>query len=50
LGSHALGNGQAEESGADDEEVKTSGHRLLRVSDARCPTHLARPRDRGSAR
>jgi len=33
LGSRALGNGQAEESGADDEEVETSGHRLLRVSD-----------------
>ena len=26
-------NGQAEESGADDEEVETSGHRLPRVSD-----------------
>ena len=33
LGGHALGDGQAEESGADDEEVKTSGHRLPRVSD-----------------
>jgi hypothetical protein len=27
LGRHALGNRQAEESGTDDEEVKTSGHR-----------------------
>ena len=27
LGRHALGNGQTEESGTDDEEVKTSGHR-----------------------
>jgi hypothetical protein len=33
LGCHALGNRQAEESGADDEEVETSGHRLPRVSD-----------------
>jgi hypothetical protein len=33
LGGHALGNGQAEESGADDEEFETSCHRLLRVSD-----------------
>ena len=33
LGSHALGDGQAEESGADDEEVETSCHRLPRVSD-----------------
>ncbi|GFG98763.1 hypothetical protein MTIM_46420 [Mycobacterium timonense] len=43
LGSHALGNGQSEESRADDEKIETSGHRLLRVSDRVALTHLARP-------
>ncbi|GAA4294364.1 hypothetical protein GCM10023161_43580 [Mycobacterium paraffinicum] len=43
LGGYALGNGQAEESRADDEEIETSGHRLLRVSDRVGLTHLARP-------
>ncbi|GBG40888.1 hypothetical protein NJB14197_16580 [Mycobacterium montefiorense] len=33
LAGHALGDGEAEESGTDNEEVKTSGHRLLRLSD-----------------
>ncbi|BBY23875.1 hypothetical protein MSTO_40800 [Mycobacterium stomatepiae] len=33
LAGHTFGDGEAEESGSDDEEVKTSGHRLLRVSD-----------------
>jgi len=33
LSGHALGDRQAEKSGADDEEVETSGHRLPRVSD-----------------
>jgi hypothetical protein len=46
LGSHALGNGQAEESRADDEEIETSSHRLLRVSDRVALTHLARPGSR----
>ncbi|GAB1814173.1 hypothetical protein MUNTM_32120 [Mycobacterium sp. MUNTM1] len=43
LGSNALGNGQSEESRADDEKIETSGHRLLRVSDRVALTHLARP-------
>ena len=42
LGGHALGNRQAEKSGADDEEVKTSGHRLPRVSDLRAQNPIWR--------
>ena len=40
LGSHAFGDRQAEKSGADDEEVKTCGHRLPRVSDLAAKTRF----------
>ncbi len=41
LAGHALGDRQAEKSGADDEEVETSGHRLPRVSDRATVARLA---------
>ncbi|BDB45711.1 hypothetical protein IWGMT90018_61570 [Mycobacterium kiyosense] len=53
LGSHALGDRQAEKSGADDEEVETnvgvetSGHRLPRVSDLAAETRLGGSRGAG---
>ena len=42
---HALGNRQTEESGTDDEEVKTSGHRQPGY-----PTTLRRPESNGGPR
>jgi hypothetical protein len=41
LSGHALGNRQTEKSGADDEEVEASGHRLPRVSDCETAARLA---------
>ena len=47
LSSHAFGDRQTEESGADDEEVKTSGHRLPRVSDLAAKTRFGGSRAPG---
>src|ERR1700742_3995622 len=41
LSGHAFGNRQTEKSGADDIEVKASGHRLPRVSDCEAAARLA---------
>ena len=45
LGRHALGNRQTEESGTDDKEVKTSGHRQPGY-----PTALRRPESNSGPR